>query len=193
MFKINTNSLNDGKLTDLSSGLVATLNGSPSISGNAIDFTGSTFLFDISSLNLKDFTLKIKYTPTAADTGNIITLGVGTWANSFSFYQKDKLLFNCGAVAINNKTVGTGYGAGTETIGRIINLNELNEIVISYADSTRNIYIWLNGSLIQDGTLGTINIPLSKLCNTEGNTRYSGSYSLIEIFNKAYNSYSLIP
>ena len=193
VFKINTNSLNDGKLIDLSSGLVAVLNGSPSISGNAIDFTGSAFSFNTSSLNLKDFTLKIKYTPTAADTGNIITLGSGNWANSFTCYQKDKLLFNCGAVNISNTTVGTNYGATTTPIGEIINLNELNEIVISYADSTRSIYVWLNGSLIQDGTLSTINIPLSKLCNTEGNTRYSGSYSLIEIFNKAYNSYSLIP
>lgn len=194
VFAINANSYNaeSNTLTDLDGGLVATLNGTPTISDGTIRFTTSdTFNFDISSLGLTDFTLKMVFRVAVNNSrfGNIITLGDGTWSKSYTLYNKfDKLIFNIGSVTTNGTTVGGTDMSGNEnSMGSNVEVNTDIEIVLSYNKETRAVRVWRDGVLTQDGALNKETVTsLSKLCNTEGNTRFDGAYKLIEIYN-VYN------
>ena len=124
---------------------------------------------------------------------NIITIGQGQWANSFTFYQRNnRILFNGDSATVSNNTVGGTNLSSTAAniIGGYVDKGSDIEIVLSYNSSTRAINVWINGTLAQDGILSKdIYTSLAKLCNTEGNSRFAGGYKLIELYNNYYSSY----
>lgn len=195
VFAINSESYasESNTLTDLDNGLVATLVGTPTVSNNMINFTTSdTFSFDIYSLSLTDFTLRFIYQYTTNLNANIMTIGQGTWANSFTFYQRNNtIIFNGDSASISGNTVGgTNLSSSNNRVGDYVDVGSDIEIVLSYNSSTRAINIWVNGILAQDGTVSKdIYTSLTKLCNTEGNARFAGGYKLIEIYNVYHSTY----
>ena len=180
-------------LTDSTNNISAKIVGTPTVSKNMINFTTSdTFSFDISSLNLSSYTLRVKYQYTANANTNIITIGQGSWANSFTFYQKsNRILFNGDSATVSGNTVGgTNLSANNNIIGDYVDASSDIEIVLSYNSITRDIKVWVNGTLGQDGTLSKdVYASLAKLCNTEGTSRFAGGYKLIELYDNYYSSY----
>ena len=158
-----------------------------------INFTASdTFSFNISSLNLSSYTLRVKYQYTVNSNNNIITIGQGKWADSFTFYQKsNRVLFNGGNVLVSGNTVGgANLSANNNIIGSYANVDNDIEIVLSYNSITKDIRVWIDGTLGQDGTLSKdVYTSLTKLCNTEGTSRFVGGYKLIELYDNYYSSY----
>ena len=158
-----------------------------------INFASSdTFSFDISSLNLSSYTMRVKYQYTSNANNNIITIGQGSWANSFTFYQKsNRILFNGDSATVTGNTVGgANLSANSNVVGDFANVNNDIEIVLSYNSITRDIRVWINGTLGQDGTLSKdVYTSLAKLCNTEGTSRFAGGYKLIELYDNYYDTY----
>ena len=195
VFSIDSSCYNSGErtLTDSINNISATIVGTPTVSNSMINFTASdTFSFDISTLNLSSYTLRVKYQYTANANNNIITIGQGKWDDSFTFYQNNnKILFNGGNATVTGNTVGgSGLSAVHNVIGDYVDASSDIEIVLSYNSTTKDIKVWINGSLAQDGILSkNIYTSLTKLCNTEGNSRFVGGYKLIELYDNYYSSY----
>ena len=180
-------------LIDSTNNISATITGNPTVLNDMINFTSSdTFSFNISSLNLSSYTMRVKYQYTANSNNNIITLGEGSWATSFTFYQKsNRILFNGDSATVTNNTVGgTSLSANSNTIGDFYDASADIELVLSYNSTTKALNVWVNGVLSQDGTISKqIYTSLSKLCNTEGTSRFVGGYKLIELYDNYYSTY----
>ena len=198
VFKIDSTCMNTtyNALIDSVASIRAALTGNPTVSGNQIAFTASdTFSFDISSLNLTNSnrTFRIKFTPTTLDTNFKNVIGIGRdnndWGNITSSYiDSTKLVLQHASSGINNFTVGNGIGGydGNRLSTAPVTGQEY-ELVIS-EHTNGNIKWFIDGVLVQDGTTGLFD-PLY-LSNTEGNNRFIGSYSLIEIYNEYCNDYT---
>lgn len=196
IFKIDSTYMNiaSNKLTDSIGGIEATLVGAPTVNNNQIMFTANdTFNFDLSSLNLpyKDRTFRIKFTPTNIDNKNRCIFGIGVdatdWNNITSAYIADsKLIMQHGSKFINNSTVG-GSNNGGNRLPEVPAINTEYEIVITEQVNTGNVRWFINGTLVQNGTATLFN-PLA-LGNIEGNNRFIGSYSLIEIYDGFCDTY----
>ena len=197
VFQIDSTSMNtvDNTLTDNIAGISATLVGNPTVSGNQIAFTANdTFNFDISSLNLTNSnrTFRIKFTPTTLDTNftNVIGVGDGAiWNNlTTSYIKSNALIIQHGIIDFNNNTVGSAVGNYS---GNRLSTNPVTgqeyELVIS-ENTDGNVRYFIDGTLVQDGTTALLE-PLY-ISNTEGNARFIGSYSLIEIYNGYCNDYT---
>ena len=200
VFKIDSTCMNTtgNKLTDSIGGIEATLGGAPTVSNNQIVFTeNDNFSFNLTSLNLtrKNRTLRVKFTPTSLDNKNrcVYTIGKGAsdWNNSTCSYITDsKSIIQHGAGGISDNTVGSsngGLGDNRLPNGEAPSINTEYEIVISEEVNTNKIRWFINGTLIQNGTVTLYN-PLF-LANTEGNNRFIGSYSLIEIYDEFCDTY----
>lgn len=151
------------------------------------------FNFDLNSLNLSNNnrTFRIKFTPTTFDTNTrcIYTIGVNTtdWNGLTSAYiTNEKLIMQHGSKLINNSTVAVG-GSNGNRLPEAPAINTEYEIVITEQVNTGNVRWFVNGTLVQDGTT-TLYSP-SVLGNTEGNNRFVGSYSLIEIYGGFCDTY----
>ena len=197
VFQVDSTSMNtsNNTLTDNISGISATLTGNPTVSGNQIAFTaGDVFNFDLGSLNLpsSNRTLRIKFTPTTLDTNtrNVIGLGsaVTQWDNMTTCYiTSEKLLLQHGSKGFTNNTVGTIYaGNSTNRLSTPPVTGQEYELVIS-ENIDGNIKWFIDGTLVQDGTT-TFHNPLY-LSNTEGDYRFVGNYSLIEIYDEYCDTY----
>lgn len=198
VFKIDSTCMNtaDNTLTDNIAGISATLTGNPTVSGNQIVFTANDkFSFDISSLNLTNSnrTIRIKFTPTTLDTTLRNVIGFGNsnnlWDNITSSYiTSEKLICQHGTAAFTNNAVGSpSYNYGNNRLTTPPVTGQEYELVIS-EHINGNIRWFINGTLVQDGTT-TLFAPLY-LSNTEGNNRFIGSYSLIEIYDGYCNDYT---
>ena len=197
VFQVNNASMNtvNNTLIDNIAGISATLTGNPTISGNQIAFTAdNTFSFDISSLNLTNSnrTFRIKFTPTTLDENLRNVIGLGTsntnWLNmSTSYANSNNLLLQHGNRDFTNNTVGaTTAGNNNNRLSTAPITGQEYELVIS-ENTDGNIRYFIDGTLVQDGTT-TLFEPLY-LCNTQGNNRFIGNYSLIEIYNEYCNTY----
>lgn len=198
VFKIDSTCMNTtgNKLTDSIANIEATLGGAPTVSNNQIVFTeNDNFSFDISSLNLttKGRTFRVKFTPTTLDdtTKCVCTIGASatSWSQQTSSYiTNTNLIIQHGDSAINNITVGSTNGNTTDNrLSEAPVINTEYEIVISENASTNKIRWFVNGTLVQDGTVTLYN-PLF-LGNGEGSGRFIGSYSLIEIYDVFCDTY----
>ena len=198
VFKIDSTCMNtaDNTLTDNIAGISATLTGNPTVSGNQIVFdVDDTFSFDISSLNLRNSnrTFRIKFTPTNLNVNLRNIIGIGnsnnSWSNITSSYiTSEKLICQHGTAAFTNNTVGSSSNPNANnrlTTAPVI--GQEYELVIS-EHINGNIRWFIDGTLVQDGTT-TLFDPLY-LSNTEGNNRFIGSYSLIEIYDGYCNDYT---
>lgn len=200
VFKIDSTCMNTtgNKLTDSIGGIEATLGDAPTVSNNQIVFTeNDNFSFDISSLKLttKNRTLRVKFTPTTLDdtTKCVCTIGEGAtnWNTSTSLYVSNTMLrMQHGNSKINDSTVGSS-DAGL-TFNRLPNeeapsVNTEYEIVISENVDTNELRWFINGTLVQNGT-ATLHNPLF-LANAEGDYRFVGNYSLIEIYDAFCDTY----
>ena len=198
VFQVNSTSMNssDNTLTDNIAGITATLTGNPTVSDNQIAFTASdAFNFNISSLNLTsgNRTVRVKFTPTTLDANlrNILTLGEATnnWNKATTVYiNNSKLAMQHGSSTFSNHTVGSDRGGNADN--RLSSTPATNieyEIVIS-ENIDGNVRWFIDGTLVQDGTSTLFN-PLY-ISNAEGNNRFTGSYSLIEIYNAYCDTYT---
>ena len=179
----------DNTLTDNIAGISATLVGNPTVSDNQIAFTTSdTFSFDISSLNLtsSNRTFRIKFTPTTLDDYLRNVIGVGssnTWTTMTTAYMTSGVMrIQHGNNNFSNNTVGDANNR--LPAGPVI--GKEYELVIS-ENVDGNVRWFVDGNLVQNGTT-TLFAPVY-LSNTEGNTRFIGSYSLIEIYNEYCDTY----
>ena len=197
VFQVNSASMNtaDNTLTDNIAGISATLTGNPTVSDNQIAFTASNkFSFDISSLNLisSNRTLRIKFTPTSLNSSpkNVMVFGSSAtaWNTATTCYiNSANFVLQHGSNSFTNVTTGGENGG--------LNSNRLStapvsgqeyELVIS--ESTNgNVRWYIDGVLVQNG-IATLFNPLY-ISNAEGNSRFTGSYSLIEIYNEYCNTY----
>ena len=195
VFSIDPSCYNSGSntLIDSTNNISATITGNPTVLNDMINFTSSdTFSFNISSLNLSSYTMRVKYQYTANSNNNIITLGEGPWVTSFTFYQKsNRILFNGDSATVTNNTVGgTSLSANTNIVGDYYDASTDIELVLSYNSTTKALNVWVNGVLSQDGTMSKqIYTSLTKLCNTEGTSRFVGGYKLIELYDNYYSTY----
>lgn len=198
VFQVNSTSMNtvDNTLTDNIAGISATLTGNPTVSGNQIAFTASdTFSFDINSLNLtsSNRTFRIKFTPTTLDNNirNVIGVGSsnGSWNSLTTSYVNSTVLrlqhgdydfINCTAGFKDHSYTGSRLPANPVT-------DKEYEIVIS-ENIDGNVRWFVDGTLVQNGTT-TCYDPLY-ISNTEGNVRFIGNYSLIEIYNGYCDDYT---
>ena len=182
-------------LIDSVAGIRATLTGNPTVSDNQIVFdTSDKFNFDISSLNLtnRNRTLRIKFTPTTLDGNNrnVIAFGGGIPWNTLTtcYIGTGKLILQHG---LNNfASVTKGYEDGSNNYNRLSRVpatGQEYELVIS-ENTDGNVRWYIDGTLVQAGKTALID-PLY-LSNTEGNNRFIGSYSLIEIYNGYCNDYT---
>ena len=200
VFKVDSTSMNtsDNTLTDNIAGISATLTGNPTVSDNQILFTDSdSFSFDISSLNLtsSNRTFRIKFTPTTLDdsTRNLIGIGSkngsGSWSyTTASYIATSKMVLQHGPNNFSNNTVGNTTGShGENRLPTSPVTNQEYELVIS-ENIDGNVRWFIDGTLVQDGT-STLFTPLY-ISNTEGDNRFIGSYSLIEIYNEYCNDYT---
>ena len=190
VFKVDSTCLNTeaNTLTDAVAGISATLAGTPTISDNQIAFTeNDTFDFDISSLNLgrKNFTFRIKITPTTLDNKyrNIFALGLDTsYNNTYTGYA-----------ASNFTKIQFGGNGGTTTVSMAALIaNTESEIIISVENITHRVVVFKDGELIQSVTLKTLYVPL-RLSNLEGSSRFIGKYSLIEVYHGFTDNYIALP
>lgn len=196
IFKIDSTCMNTtgNKLTDSIGGIEATLGGAPTVSNNQIVFTeNDNFSFDISSLKLttKNRTLRVKFTPTSLDANTRAVCGIGAKATSWNtltsaYITKEKLIMQHGSANITNFTVGD-RGLNINRLPITPSINTEYEIVITEEAVTGKIRWFVNGTLVQDGTVTLYN-PLF-LANVEGNGRFVGSYSLIEIYDTFCDTY----
>ena len=185
----------DNTLTDNIAGISATLTGNPTVNNNQIAFTANDkFSFDISSLNLTNSnrTFRIKFTPTTLDANLANVIGVGrdnNWDNITSSYiSSAKLALQHGNYGFTNVTVGSpnrNYGNNRLSTAPVI--GQEYELVIS-ENINGNVRWFIDGTLVQDGET-TLFDPLC-ITNAEGNNRFVGSYSLIEIYNGYCNDYT---
>ena len=207
VFQVNSASMNtaDNTLTDNIAGISATLTGNPTVSNNNVMFTASDyFVFDISSLDLtnSDMTVRIKLTQDSLTSTpkNILTVGSSNsqecWNVSNTVYSVNNgYRFQYGKVngsANNNNisdyTIGNFNGpSGSNFAKAQVNIEQ--EIVMSINKNTKDIRIFIDGELVQDGKISIINNPLY-LGNHEGSNRFVGGYSLIEIYNGYCNDYT---
>ena len=198
VFQVNSTSMNttDNTLTDNIAGISATLVGNPTVSDNQIAFTANdTFNFNISSLNLtsSNRTVRIKFTPTTLDNShrNVIGIGESTnlWNNLTSSYiNSSNLRLQHGSNHFSNVTTSSGNGSdNSNRLPASPVTGQEYEIVIS-ENINGNVRWFVNGTLVQDGTTILFN-PLY-ISNTEGTSRFIGSYSLIEIYNEYCNNYT---
>lgn len=200
VFQVNNASMNtaDNTLTDNIAGISATLVGNPTVSGNQIAFTASdTFSFNLSSLNLtsSNRTFRIKFTPTTLDSSNRNVIGVGsaTGASSWrlltsSYINSTNLILQHASAGFNNHTVGSpadNYGGNRLSVAPVI--GQEYELVIS-ENIDGNVRWYMDGTLVQNGTTTLVN-PLY-IHNVDGNSRFIGNYSLIEIYNEYCNDYT---
>ena len=200
VFQVNSASMNtaDNTLTDNIAGISATLVGNPTVSGNQIAFTtNDTFSFDISSLNLtsSNRTFRIKFTPTTLDNTLKNVIGIGSrkdntsWMYLTSCYvDSTKLILQHGRAGFTNHTVGSpldNYNDNRLSTAPVT--GQEYELVIS-ENADGNVRWFIDGTLVQNGTT-TLREPLY-IHNAEGNARFIGSYSLIEIYNEYCNDYT---
>ena len=197
VFKIDSTCMDTSAntLTDKISGISATLTGNPAVSNGQIVFTASDkFNFNISSLNLTNSnrTVRIKFTPTNLNTSpkNVMVFGssAGAWPSATTCYiNSANLVLQHGSNNFTNVTTGSENGG--------LNSNRLSttpvagqeyELVIS-ENIDGNVRWFIDGTLVQDG-IATLFNPLY-ISNAEGNNRFTGSYSLIEIYNEYCNTY----
>ena len=198
VFKIDSTSMNtaENTLTDNIAGISATLTGNPTVSDNQIAFTANDkFSFDLSSLNLtsSNRTLRVKFTPTTLDNTpkNVMTLGSSAtaWNSATTCYiNSGNLVLQHGSNSFANVTTGSGNGGDNNnrlTTSPVT--GQEYELVIS-EHTNGNIKWFIDGVLVQDGTTTLFN-PLY-IGNTEGTSRFIGSYSLIEIYDGYCNDYT---
>ena len=197
VFQVNSASMNtaDNTLTDNIAGISATLTGNPTVSDNQIAFTASNkFSFDISSLNLisSNRTLRIKFTPTSLNSSpkNVMIFGSSaiTWNTVTSCYIKSgNLVLQHGSNSFANVTTGSeNSGLSSNRLSTAPVNGQEYELVIS-ENIDGNVRWFIDGTLVQNGTSTLFN-PLY-ISNAEGNSRFTGSYSLIEIYNEYCNTY----
>ena len=198
VFQVNSTSMNtvNNTLTDNIAGISATLTGKPTVGGDQILFTGiDKFSFDISSLNLinSNRTFRIKFTPTTLEGSLKCVLEIGSvdgnWSNTTMCYvTTEKLILQHGNKGFTGNTVGNESGGfnGNRLSTPPVTGKEY-ELVIS-ENKDGNVRWYIDGTLIQDGTT-TCHNPLY-LSNIEGNNRFTGGYSLIEIYNEYCNDYT---
>ena len=197
VFQVNSASMNtsDNTLTDNIAGISATLAGNPTVSGNQIAFTTSdTFSFDISSLNLtsSNRTFRIKFTPTTLDNIPRNVIGVGNnnaWTSMTTCYATSAgLRLQHSRNNFSNVTIGSQE---PDSENNRLSVEPVTgqeyELVIS-ENIDGNVRWFMDGTLVQDG-ISSLFKPLY-LSNVEGNNRFVGSYSLIEIYNKYCNDYT---
>ena len=177
-------------------------------SGCFLDFfsaniISSNFVFDISGLDLtnSDITVRIKLTQASLTSRakNILTIGNSNaqqcWNGSNTVYCIDnqyRFQYGNSVNSVNNKvtdyTIGNFDLSNGTNIARV-QVNIEQEIVMSINRDTKDIRIFIDGELVQNGKLFAINNPLY-LGNHEGTNRFIGGYSLIEIYNSYCNDYT---
>lgn len=199
VFSIDSTCLNTeaNTLIDKVSGISATITGAPTISDNKIVFTeADTFVANVTSLGLTNTTartLRVKFTPTSLSStfSNVAMIGntAAEFSNADSIYVNNtELKIQWGMdKLIEGKTVGYD---DTNTLNRLTGNPELNheyEIILSQ-NSDGSLRYWVDGVLVQDGKMSPRN-DWNYLCNTEGDCRLIGSYSLIEIYKQYFNEY----
>lgn len=199
IFKVDGTCLDttNNTLTDKVGGVKATLKGTPSLANNNLAFDdNSSFYFDLTSLNIGTIngkTFRIKFKPTSLDTQlrNVLGIGQGSWANSFTGYiTKGVLKVQTGSsdYKFTNATIGVN---DTSTIDNAITpapvINTEYEIVMSYKNDTSDIRIFMNGILIQNGNSKAHNYI--KIFNNEGPLRFIGEYISIEVYSEFVDTY----
>lgn len=196
VFRVDSTCLdmNTNTLTDNVAGLTATLTGTPTKNDDGIVFdTSSTFIFDIQQLNLNDFTLRVKFKPTTLDGlfRNVFVLGnsratacYGTSYTSYVGSAQTRVKFGT-SNTITNHTVGNTISS-TSIISAVPSDTECELVLSVSADN--NIRVFKNGELVQNGQVPTERNRFF-LGNYEGNNRFIGSYSLIELYDKFCDTY----
>ena len=201
VFKIDSTCIdtNANTLTDKISGIRATLNGNPTVSDRQIAFTANdTFTFNLNSLSLtaKNRTFRIKFTPTTLDntTRNVFIFGKSPTDWNFAttaYVASRKLVMQHSMNKFTNVTTpedsGTSGNNGNNRLPSFPTANTEYEIVISENTTTNEVRWFIDGTLVQNGTTTLFN-PLY-LANVEGNNRFIGNYSLIEIYNEYCDTY----
>ena len=90
--------------------------------------------------------------------------------------------------AFTNNTVGNASGSyNGNRLSTSPVIGQEYELVIS-ENIDGNVRWYIDGVLVQDGTT-TLNAP-KYIHNIEGNSRFIGSYSLIEVYNTYCNDYT---
>ena len=200
VFSIDSTCLNTeaNTLIDKVSGINFSMTGAPTISDNKIVFTeADTFSGEVSSLGLTNTTartLRVKFTPTTLSDSifnNVVIIGASesVFTVSDSIYiRQDSLRVQWGSgKTITDKTVGDDV---TNMSNRLTGNPELNheyEIILSQ-NSDGSLRYWIDGVLVQDGIMSPRN-NWNYLGNAEGNGRFAGSYSLIELYEQYFNEY----
>ena len=201
VFSIDSTCLNTeaNTLIDKVSGINFSMTGAPTISDNKIVFTeADTFSGEVSSLGLTNTTartLRIKFTPTSLSDSifsNVVIIGnsESVYGESDTIYiRQDSLRVQWGNTkTITDKTVGVD--SSNNTVNRLTGNPELNheyEIILSQ-NSDGSLRYWIDGVLVQDGKMSPRN-NWNYLGNAEGNGRFVGSYSLIELYEQYFNEY----
>ena len=197
VFQVNSTSMNtaDNTLIDNAAGISATLTGNPTVSDNQIVFTANDkFSFDISSLNLTNSnrTFRIKFTLNALDNQPRNVIGVGNsnaWTSMTTCYiTSSQLRLQHARNNFSNVTIGSLISdIDTNRLSVPPITGKEYELVIS-ENINGNVKWYIDGTLVQDGIIPLFS-PLY-LSNVEGNNRFIGSYSLIEIYNEYCNDYT---
>lgn len=197
VFKIDGTCLNqqNNTLIDKIAGIQASLSGTPSLANNNLIFNdGSTFIFDLNSLNLtsiNNITFRVKFKPTSLDTslGNIFGFGDGMWSGSVTGYINNGVLrIQHGNKNFTNATIGISDKSTIDnTISSASSIDTEYEVVYSYKKDTSDIRIFVNGILIQNGNSTSHNYV--KLFNNESTNRFNGEYILIEVYTNFVDTY----
>ena len=196
IFKVNIDSMDDGKLKDNINNIEATVTGNPTVTDRGIYFDiFSKFLFNISSLDLqnKDRTLVLNIIPDQLLDRSSCVIAFGEDWNygvcTTAYITDEKLTMAHGLNAdFTNNTVGDTNGESH--INRLDSnpvKNEKYEIIISENATTNKIKWYINGKLIQDGE-STLRNPLS-IGNYDGSNRFIGWYESIELYDIYYDTY----
>ena len=204
IFNVNKNSLSNGVLSDNVSNIEAVLTGNPTVSNNKLSFaSGDSFNFDVSSLNLSQCTIKfVAQQTTNVNSSNIIsigTTGANDWnygINIYQFPQKDP----AGIGVQFGKMTATNVNVGVATTSKpYILTNDLlteHEYVLSFNKSNTKFMIWVDGELKQDCNLANMSdgstnkFIINNISNTQGNSRFIGTYTEISIYNTSISDYS---
>ena len=201
VFSIDSTCLNTeaNTLIDKVSGINFSMTGAPTISDNKIVFTeADTFSGEVSSLGLTNTTartLRVKFTPTSLSDifSNVVIIGTSesVFEVSDSIYiRQDSLRVQWGrGKTITDKTIGAD-SSDNNTVNRLTGNPELNheyEIILSQ-NSDGSLRYWIDGVLVQDGIMSPRD-NWNYLGNAQGNGRFVGSYSLIELYEQYFNEY----
>ena len=191
--------VSDNTWTDSINGTSATIVGTPTIANNKVKFN-STSSFNINSTLPDKYTIRIKLTPDTVVLNkpqNFLCIGNQNYNTSINFYAKLKgsipaIHVEGLRITVFNNSVGNAeFTSGQPTL-KDLTVGTESEFIFSFNKNTGLIRMFLDGELIQDGNCfnwSTITFE-NKIGNQEGSNRFTGSYTLIEMYDNFVNSYS---